>query len=123
PRTEDLDLIRCVQPRACPRPRVAPRAGSLGGDRRNHQPAPAAVADRARRRPDLSALDWEIEPVAPVGPATVVDRHVVLPDQRQDERDLGRADPGAVVADQPLASAHAGLLDLRPEVVAVTEAL
>ena len=50
------------------------------------------------------AIDRQVQPVAPFGPAAVVDRDVLVAEQGQHERELGRRDPRAVVADHPAAA-------------------
>ena len=65
----------------------------------------------------------EVQAVGPFGPATVVHRDVVMAEQRQDERELGRADPRAVVTDEPPPTSHIGCVQLRAEVIRVAQAL
>ena len=50
------------------------------------------------------AIDRQVQPVAPFGPAAVVDRDVLVAEQGQHERELGGRDPGPVVADHPPAA-------------------
>ena len=50
------------------------------------------------------AIDREVEAVAPLGPAAVVDRDILVPEQGEDPGQLGRGDPRPVVADDPSAA-------------------
>ena len=131
---KDVDPWAGLDPsRVSPRPRrprrstpttahAARRPDPLTAGGRPGPPIAAAAAARLPRRPGL-ALDGQVQAVAPFGPAAVVDRDVVVAQQRQHEGELGGGDARAVVADEPTAARDARLEQLRPQIVRVAEAL
>ena len=78
-------------------------AGSRAVDARRTSNGPSRCGGRRGL-----AVDRQVQPVAPLGPAAVVDRDVLVAQQGQDERELGGRDPRAVVADHPAAAADVG---------------
>ena len=68
-------------------------------------------------------VDREVQPVAPLRPAAVVHRDVLVAEQRQHPRELGGRDPRRVVADHPAAAAHVRGVELAAQLRPVAEPL
>ena len=83
---------------------------------------PASRARLGDLAPRL-AVDRQVQPVAPFGPAAVVDRDVLVAEQGQDERELGGGDARSVVADHPPAADDVGLVEHVAQLGPVAQAL
>ncbi len=70
-----------------------------------------------------SALDGQVQPAAPFGPAAVIDRDVLVAEQGQDEREFGGRDAGPVVADHPPSARHIGLVEQVAQLLPVAQPL
>ena len=81
-------------------PRQGPRRGRLRRGVAVRSVLRTADRDPRRTPGRRSALDRQVQTIAPLGPAAVVDRHVVAAHQRQGEGELAGAEAGRVVADQ-----------------------
>ena len=81
-------------------------------------------ASRARVRPraGASAIDGQVQAVPPFGPAAVVDRDVLVAEERQHERELGGRHARPVVADHPATARDVRAVEHRPQLGAVAEA-
>ncbi len=80
-------------------------------------------ANGGRERPgDPSAVDGQVEPVAPLGPAPVVHRHVVVAEQARTNASC-RRDARPVVADEPPIAGDIRVQEQRPQLVAVAKLL
>ena len=110
-------LGRSAEPAARPRPSAA---------RPRPEPDPASPRpDRlaGRRIAPALAVDRQVQPVAPLRPAAVVDRDVLVAEQGQHERELGGRDPRPVVADHPPAAADVGGVEPVAQLAAVAQPL
>src|SRR6266508_6528282 len=85
-----------------------PGPSRRGRDTRRRGGCPRTLLSDRRSRGRTLAIDRKVESVAPVGPAAVIDRDIVMTEKRQDEGELRRADPRLVVADQALATRDVG---------------
>src|SRR3954469_4354102 len=68
-------------------------------------------------------VDGKVQPVAPLGPAAVVDRDVLEPEHVEDVRELRRGDSRAVVADEAAATGDVRLEEDRAELGGVPQML
>ncbi len=109
------------QPRTSADPRAAPRGRSVGRPRQRHAPASSRRPNRPAGRHRL-AVDRQVQPVAPLGPAAVVDGDVLVAEQAQHERELGGRHPGSVVGDHPAAAADVRRMEPVAQLAAVRAA-
>ena len=124
---DEIDTLATVTraPRGPAAGRGAPRDRGPPGRRPGHCGGAGGrgITDRSPRSARALPLDGQVQAVAPFGPAAVVHRDVRVTEEHEHERELGRRHAGAVVADEAFAPHDAGLLELRPQLVTVTEAL
>ena len=69
------------------------------------------------------AVHRQVQAVAPLGPAAVVDRHVLVAEQGQDVGELRRGDARPVVADEAAAAGDVRLEQERPQLARIAQPL
>ena len=83
---------------------IRPPAATERGPGRRPSTGDPSSATWPRGCASALAVDRQVQPVAPLGPAAVVDRDVVVAEEREHEGELRRGDARAVVADHPPAA-------------------
>ena len=123
-----LDRSRRAEPRRADGRGSGSAPSSVWPEDATPRTGPSSAWPEATRRPSVDrppelAIDRQVQAVAPLGPAAVVDRDVLVAEQRQHERELRGRDPRAVVADHPPAAGDVRLEQQVAQLVADREVL